>query len=416
MTEWRLSTWGEEISLEYGKALRGYGDAKGPVPVYGTNGPVGWSDKPLAPGPGVILGRKGAYRGVHFSTRPFFVIDTAYYAVPKTTLDMRWLYYAMIHHKLGEIDDGSPIPSTTRSAVYPRELAVPELGEQRAIAAVLGSLDDKIELNRHMNETLEAMARAIFRSWFVDFDPVRAKMEGRETGLAADVAALFPERFGDNGLPEGWETRKMGELPVRIAMGPFGSRIKTENFAAIGVPVIRGGNLTDGFVDDDFVYVTPEKAEELRSAAAFPGDIVITHRGTLGQVGKIPSRSRFEKYIVSQSQMLLGYNTEYLSLHYLFEFLRSVEGVNALLSNTTTTGVPAIGRPSTSLKAIELLYPPEFILVKFDQIMQELETRRVAGKMESETLAALRNVLLPKLMSGDVRIRSAEKLIGEAGN
>ena len=81
--------------------------------------------KALADGPGVILGRKGAYRGVHFSRDPFFVIDTAYYVKPKSDLDMRWLYYAIIYHKLGEIDDGSPIPSTTRAAVYVRNIDVP---------------------------------------------------------------------------------------------------------------------------------------------------------------------------------------------------------------------------------------------------------------------------------------------------
>lgn len=142
MTSWRHSTWGEEITLEYGKALRGYSEARRAVRVFGTNGPVGWTDKPLADGPGVILGRKGAYRGVHFSRDPFFVIDTAYYVVPRSTLDMRWLYYAMIHYRLGEIDDGSPIPSTTRAAVYPRELDVPPIVEQCAIAAVLGALND----------------------------------------------------------------------------------------------------------------------------------------------------------------------------------------------------------------------------------------------------------------------------------
>ena len=129
--------------------------------------------------------------------------------MPKTKLDMHWLYYAMIHHKLGEIDDGSPIPSTTRSAVYPRELKVPEIDEQSAISAVLGSLDDKIELNRQMNATLEATARAIFKSWFVDFDPVLAKMEGRDTGLAREVAALFPERIKE-GVPEGWDRTELG--------------------------------------------------------------------------------------------------------------------------------------------------------------------------------------------------------------
>ena len=84
-----------------------------------------WLYYAIIQGPGVILGRKGAYRGVTYSPHPFFVIDTAYYVVPKTDLEMRWLYYAIIHHQLGLIDDGSPIPSTTRAAVYPREIVVP---------------------------------------------------------------------------------------------------------------------------------------------------------------------------------------------------------------------------------------------------------------------------------------------------
>ena len=192
MADWRETTWGAEISLEYGKGIRGYADAVGPYRVFGSNGPVGWTNEPLASGPGVILGRKGAYRGVRFSMEPFFVIDTAYYVVPKSELDMRWLYYAIIHHKLGEIDDGSPIPSTTRAAVYVRDLSVPEFPEQEAIASLLAALDDKIELNRRINETLEAMARAIFKDWFVDFGPTRAKIEGR--AVAAD-GAVTPLKY-----------------------------------------------------------------------------------------------------------------------------------------------------------------------------------------------------------------------------
>ncbi|MDN5850418.1 MAG: nucleotidyltransferase domain-containing protein, partial [Nitrococcus sp.] len=168
---WEQTTWGEEISLEYGNSLKDYSDATSGFRVFGTNGPIGWTDKPIADGPGVILGRKGAYRGVHFSPDPFFVIDTAYYVVPKTELDMRWLYYAMIHYQLGQIDDGSPIPSTTRAAVYPREIVVPPLDEQRYISRVLGALDDKIEQNRRTAQALERLARAIFRAWFVDFEP-----------------------------------------------------------------------------------------------------------------------------------------------------------------------------------------------------------------------------------------------------
>jgi type I restriction enzyme S subunit len=136
------------------------------------------------------------------------VIDTVYYVVPKTELDMRWLYYAIKHYKLGEVDDGSPIPSTTRAAVYMLDIDVPPLPEQRTIAHILGTLDDKIELNRRMNETLEVMARALFKSWSVDFDPVRAKAESRDPGLPKHIADLFPDSFEDSELgeiPKGWE-------------------------------------------------------------------------------------------------------------------------------------------------------------------------------------------------------------------
>jgi type I restriction enzyme, S subunit len=247
-TEWRSSTWGNEISLEYGKALRGYSTERGRFRVYGSNGAIGWTDKPLAKGPGVILGRKGAYRGVEFSRDPFFVIDTAYYVVPKTELDVRWLYYAIKHHKLGEIDDGSPIPSTTRAAVYVRDLAVPPLAEQKAIAAMLGALDDKIELNRRMNVTLEAMARALFQSWFVDFDPVRAKQEGRPpAGLDESDAALFPDQFQDSEIgeiPQGWELRSLYDTARFVN----GAAFRSTDFCAAndGLPVIKIAELKDG--------------------------------------------------------------------------------------------------------------------------------------------------------------------------
>lgn len=221
-SEWRPSTWANEISLEYGKALRNYSSVRGKYRVYGSNGAIGWHSEPLTVGPGIILGRKGAYRGIKFCRQPFYVIDTAYYVVPKTDLDMRWLYYAMIHHKIGEIDDGSPIPSTTRAAVYVLDLDVPNIDEQRAIGYALGALDDKIELNRMMNKTLEALAVALFKSWFLDFDPVRAKAEGSASGLPARISALFPSSFHDSELgeiPPGGESGNSETWPKTRAEG-----------------------------------------------------------------------------------------------------------------------------------------------------------------------------------------------------
>lgn len=247
MKGWRLSTWGDEIVLNYGKALRGYEKAEGVVRVYGSNGPIGWTNIALSTGPGVILGRKGAYRGIEYSKTDFFVIDTAYYVTLKNDHDLRWIYYAIQFYKLGKIDDGSPVPSTTRAAVYVRELHIPPKHIQSKIGKILGEFDDKIDLNRQVNQTLEAMARAIFKSWFVDFDPVKAKIAAKQEGhdplraamsaisgksdaelaampceqydqLAA-AAKLFPDCMVESELgeiPKGWEVSKIETLLTRL--------------------------------------------------------------------------------------------------------------------------------------------------------------------------------------------------------
>jgi len=206
-------------------------------------------------------------------------------------VDRQFLYYLLrsdeYRHEVLAGATGTTVKHTSPDRIKRFRTMFPPLSEQRAIAAALASFDDKINSNRRTNETLESIARAIFNSWFVDFDPVRAKAEGRRPGaMDAQTAALFSSRFQeDGGIPEGWSQDTIDDIAIRVSMGPFGSRITRNNFVASGVPVIRGNNLTDGFSDDGFVYLTPEKADELRSANAFPGDIVFTHRGTLGQVG-----------------------------------------------------------------------------------------------------------------------------------
>src|SRR5947208_3289491 len=118
MAEWRETTWGELATLEYGKSLRDYAEDSGKYRVYGTNGPIGWHDSPLCDRGGVIIGRKGAYRGVHYSPQPFFVIDTAFYLNPKREMDLRWAYYQLLTQDINGMDSGSAIPSTTRADFY----------------------------------------------------------------------------------------------------------------------------------------------------------------------------------------------------------------------------------------------------------------------------------------------------------
>ena len=204
---WHSNTWGDLATLEYGRALRDYRSSEGSYRVFGTNGPIGWHTEALYEGPSVIVGRKGAYRGIHYAPDPFFVIDTAFYLRPKIQLDTRWAYYELLSQDINGLDSGSAIPSTRREAFYSLQVKVPPISEQRAIAHILGTLDDKIELNRRMNETLEAMARALFKSWFVDFDPVRAKMALKQH--ATNHSPLEGESAKQGRSPQ---VRRWGEI------------------------------------------------------------------------------------------------------------------------------------------------------------------------------------------------------------
>ena len=161
MSEWKTYKWGDLISLEYGKPIHDKNLLDGQYPVYGTNGKIGTSNlPPLCKHPSIIIGRKGAYRGVHYSNNPFSVIDTAFFVEPKTsTLDLKWAYYKLLTVDINKMDSGSAIPSTDRYEIYSLSVELPPLDEQRRIAGILGSLDDKIELNRRINANLEAQAQ-----------------------------------------------------------------------------------------------------------------------------------------------------------------------------------------------------------------------------------------------------------------
>lgn len=407
-SEWRASTWGEEISLEYGKALRGHESAQGPYRVFGSNGPIGWTSEPLAQGPGVVLGRKGAYRGVQFSREPFFVIDTAYYVVPKVEHDMRWLYYAIKHYKLGEVDDGSPIPSTTRAAVYMLDLDVPLPHEQHAIAHVLGTIDDKIELNRRMNGTLEAMARALFKSWFVDFDPVRAKAEGRDSGLPKAVADLFPDSFEDSdlgGIPKGWKVEPFSmHMTAERGLSYKGEGLRED---ATGVPMHNLNSIYEGggYKHEGIKYYGGEYREK---HLLKPGDMIVTNTEQgfdhllIGHAAIVPE-CYGSKGIYSHHLYRVRHKpTSPLGPHYLVKLFNNprwhywISG----FSNGTTINM----LPMDALELPLLVVPPVELVNKFTALAEAAHLQIEANKQQSRTLSDLRDTLLPKLISGELKV------------
>ena len=172
-----------------------------------------------------------------------------------------------------------------------------------------------------------------------------------------------------------------------IAMGPFGSRIRASNFVNKGIPVIKGGNLNGDFIsEDNFDYLTEEKATELQSSNAYRRDIVITHRGTIGQVGIIPDDSRFERYVVSQSQLKVTLDQDKVNPFYVYYFLRSPLGQHRLLVNSSQVGVPAIAQASTSVKGILVPFPKRKTQDSIVEILMDLDKKIATNTQTNQTL------------------------------
>ena len=325
-----------------------------------------------------------------------------------------FIYYALQRAvaQMKQVAHGGVFDTITLDTFNIIGLDLPPLAEQRAIAHVLGTLDDKIELNRRINETLEAIARALFKSRFVDFDPVRAKTDGRDPGLPKPLADLFPDSFEDSELgeiPKGWSVKAIGDVAERVAMGPFGSSIKVETFVPEGVPIISGQHLRGFMLEDSkFNFITHEHAKKLSNAIVQRGDIVFTHAGSIGQAAYIPAASRYERYVISQRQFYMRCDTLQVTPTFIAFYFNTHEGQHRLLANTSSSGVPSIARPVTYLRTIRLAIPPRRILDAFERIVSPILLQFRQNVEMNGTLTTLRDALLPKLLSGAIELRDLE--------
>src|ERR1019366_7961630 len=267
--DWKKLPLGDCLTLQRGFDLSAAEWNPGSVPMVSSSGITGYHSAGPVKGPGVVTGRYGTIGQVFYVEQDFWPLNTTLWVKDFKGNNPKFASFLLRTIDFRSCSDKSSVPGVNRNDLHRILVDLPPPGQQQVIADVLSAFDDKIALNRRMNQTLESMARAIFRSWFVDFEPVVAKAEGRRPfGMSADVAALFPNGFVDSGMgpvPSGWVVQTVAAIAARVAIGPFGSRITKDNFVADGVPVIRGNNLSDGFLDDDFVFLTPEKADELRS-------------------------------------------------------------------------------------------------------------------------------------------------------
>ena len=293
---------------------------------------------------------------------------------------------------INSIAVGATMPSLNTQLLSNVIVPHPTLPEQRAIAHILGTLDDKIELNRRMNDTLEAMARALFKSWFVDFDPVRAKMEGHDTGLPQDIADLFPDRLVPSKLgeiPEGWEVKTLREcMNLTMGQSPPGS---TYNEHGEGVPFFQGRS------DFGFRYPENRKFCTAPTRIAQPGDTLVSVRAPVGDINMA-----WEKCCIGRGVAALRHKSGSVSFSYYFTWT-----IQAVLREYEHTGTVFGAINKSQFEAFRVIEPDFNIVDAFDSCARPLDARVRSNIAESRTLAALRDALLPKLISGELRVKDA---------
>ena len=370
-----------------------------------------------------LVGSVGQVAEVPTGCSGFNVARAVGVVKPANGIDSRWIAICLrsplSQHLL--ITRANTTVQTTINLKDVRALPIPipPLAERSQIGDFIAALDDRITLLRETNATLEAIAQALFKSWFVDFDPVRAKQQGlAPAGMDEATAALFPDSFEESALglvPKGWSVRRIEEIAERVGMGPFGSNIKVSTFVESGIPVLNGANVQGALLEDrDFRFVTEEHAERLRNSCVRSGDIVLTHRGTLGQVALVPTGARFAEYVLSQSQFFLRCDASVMQPEWMLYFLRSPAGQHMLLSNASQVGVPSIARPSSYLKSMRLVAPRVELVNRYAEAARSLHASIVSNKGTAATLATLRDTLLPRLISGQLCLPEAQAALEAA--
>ncbi len=376
-----IAALGEICVFNYGEALKEEDRRPGEIPVYGSNGVVGWHNQAITTGPTIVIGRKGSIGEVHFSTGPCYPIDTTYF-VDRTLIpcDMTWLFYMLKALDLTEMNKSAAVPGLNRDDAYRQCLHFPSLTDQRRIAAILRAADEE----RRRRRATQALS----------------------DGLLGEV---FVQMFGDPATnPMGWEWRTVDELKAgskySCVGGPFGSNLTTDDYVANpGVPVIRGTNINSTattFIDDDFVYVTEDKADSLVQNMAYPGDLIFTQWGTLGQVGYIPCSAKYHRYVVSQSQMKLTPNLTVCDPLYLYHFFLTGYALRRLQDNALTTGVPHINLDI--LRNFEVMLPPKELQEEFAAIAAQCEQTHRQQQESARQSDHLFETLLHRAFAGDL--------------
>ncbi len=364
-----------------------------------SSGITGYHSTAKVRGPGVVTGRYGTLGEVYFIAEDFWPLNTALYVRDFKGNDPRFVAALLRSLDLGKNDGAAAVPGVNRNQLHMLRVLCPEIDIQRLIGLILSTLDALIQNGQQRIALLEKMAQAIYAQWFVRF---------RYPGCGAH--ALVDAPLGP--IPEGWDVRTVeaiaGTARNAVTGGPFGSKLGRKDYVGSGVPVLRGANLRvgGGFDEADLVFVSEAKAAELRGSLAKRGDVIVTQRGTLGQVGLIPRRARFDRYLLSQSQMKITVDGGQATAEFVYAQFRTSETTRRFIAQAMSSGVPHVNL--ALLREFEILVPPLAIQTAFTEVVAPVSAQVLNLSEQRRVLESIRDLLLPKLVTGQIDVSNLD--------
>lgn len=379
MEEWKEYKLGDILTIKYGKDHKHLAD--GNIPIYGSGGIMRYGDQSLFNGPSILIPRKGSLNNVIYTDKPFWTVDTMFW----TIIDVRianplFVYYSICKKDFASLNVGSAVPSLTVPVIEDIDVVLPTKGTQDKIVEILKSLDNKIEVNRRINDNLEQQAQALFKSWFMDFEPFKdGEFVESEMGM----------------IPKGWRVGVLSEVG-EIVGGSTPSKAKKEYYTDKGIAWLTPKDLSlakDKFTSRGEIDIT-ELGYNNCSAKLMPrGSVLFSSRAPIGYLA-------IAKNEICTNQGFKSIVPKIAGTAFIYYYLKT----STIEIENKATGSTFKEASGSLMKSLPLIVAPKNVYDKFEELLKPIFNEQERLEDESRRLSSLRDTLLPRLMSGKLKV------------
>jgi len=414
-SDWEITTLGNVLTLQRGMDLPTQDRKIGKHPIVASTGVVGYHESAPVKGPGVVIGRSGSIGGGQYIEQDFWPLNTTLWVKDFKGNNPRYCYYLLKSIDFSSMNAGSGVPTLNRNHLHPMQVKKASLSIQNEIVGILASLDDGILLLREINLTLEEVSQNLFKSWFVNFEPVHKKKNGGLLeGIDYEVASLFANSFEESELgeiPKGWVVQRVSNIAEIIKGKSYSSKDLVEN-SSTALVTLKSFERGGGFRMDGF---KPYSGNFKTTQVVIAGDLIVAYTDVtqaaelIGKPAIVVAVEEYETLVASLDVGIVRPDNNNCGSQFLYGLFKTDLFRNHTLSHTSGTTVLHLAKDA--IGSFQFPLPPINLVNKFETIAGEIAKRKQINSDKIRTLTKLRDTLLPRLISGQILLPDVEKQI-----